>query len=143
MVVDVADGAKIADDGYIGQVITSPLFHPEEVVQLQVEEQGHDENDDDMESDDEFDYDEGTLRLFNSDAFNYMIEKNMINKLNDYSVNSGPLRNECLLVAMYVGYLKLTQPNNFKRIMLRGTNWLSAQVERKLVKIKTTLGKNE
>ena len=75
-----------------------------------------------MESDDEFDDDEGTLRLFNSDAFKLLIEKNVFDKLSDYSIDSGPLCNECLLVAMYVGYLRLTQPNNFKRVMSRGAN---------------------
>ena len=72
-----------------------------------------------------------------------MIEKNVFDKLNDYAMDSGPLRDECLLVALYVGYLQLTQPNNFNRIMSRGANWLRAQVKRKLVKVKTILGKNE
>ena len=112
-------------------------------MQLQVKEERQQHDDDDMESDDEFDDDEGTLRLFNSDAFNFMIEKNVFDKLKDYAVDSCPLRDECLLVALYMGYLRLTQPNNFNRIMSRGANWLSAQVKRKLVKIKTILGKNE
>ena len=38
--------------------------------------------------DDEFDDEEGRL-LFNSDAINHMVESNVLNKLNDYSVNSG------------------------------------------------------
>ena len=140
MVID--SGATEIDNEYVGQV-TPSLYYHEEVVQLQVEEERQQHDHDDMESDDEFDDDEGTLRLFNSDAFNFMIEKNMFDKLNDYAVDSGPLRDECLLVALYVGYLWLTQPNNFNRIMSRGANWLSAQVKWKLVKVKTILGKNE
>ena len=74
---------------------------------------------DEEESDDEFDDNEGRL-LFNSDAINHMVELNVLNKLNDYSVNSGSLSGECLLVALYMGYLRLTQPNNFNRIMSKG-----------------------
>ena len=87
--------------------------------------------DDEEESDNEFDDDEGRL-LFNSDAINHMVESNVLNKLNDYLVNSGPLSGECLLVALYVGYLRLTQPNNFNRIMSKGKGWMSNRVARRL-----------
>ena len=73
-------------------------------------------DDDGEESDDEFDDDEGRM-LFNSDAINRMIDVNMLNKLHDYSVDSGPLSKECLLVALYVGYLRLT-PNQITLIGL-------------------------
>ena len=98
------------------------------------------EEDDEEESDDEFDDDEGRL-LFNSDAINHMVESNVLNKLNDYSVNSGSLSGECLLVALYLGYLRLTQPNNFNRIMSKGKGWMSDRVARHLEGIVKVLGK--
>ena len=98
------------------------------------------EEDDEEESDDEFDDDEGRP-LFNSDAINHMVESNVLNKLNDYSVNSGSLSGECLLVALYVGYLRLTQPNNFNRIMSKGKGWMSDRVARCLEGIAKVLGK--
>ena len=97
--------------------------------------------DDEGESDDEFDDDEGRV-LFNSDAINRMIEMNVLNKsLYDYSLNSGPLGNKCLLVALYVGYLRLTQPNNFNRIISKGKNWMSDGVSRRLEGVVKDLGK--
>ena len=97
--------------------------------------------DDEGESDDEFDDDEGRV-LFNSDAINRMIEVNVLNKsLYDYSLNNGPLSNECLLVALYVGYLRLTQPNNFNRIISKGKNWMSDGVSRRLEGVVKDLGK--
>ena len=98
------------------------------------------EGDDEEESDDKFDDDEGRL-LFNSDAINHTVESNVLNKLNDYSVNSGSLSGECLLVALYVGYLRLTQPNNFNRIMSKGKGWMSDRVARCLEGIAKVLGK--
>ena len=98
------------------------------------------EGDDEEESDDEFDDDEGRL-LFNSDAINHMVESNVLNKLNNYSVNSGSLSGECLLVALYVGYLRLKQPNNFNRIMSKGKGWMSDRVARCLEGIAKVLGK--
>ena len=95
--------------------------------------------DDEEESNDEFDDDEGRL-LFNSDAINHIVESNVWNKLNDYSVNSGPLSGECLLVALYMGYLRLTQPNNFNRIMSKGKGWMSDRVARRLEGIAKVLG---
>ena len=100
------------------------------------------EDDDEEESDDEYDDDEGRL-LFNSDAINHMVESNVLNKLNDYLVNSGSLSGECLLVALYVGYLRSTQPNNFNRIMSKGKGWMSDRVARRLEGIAKVLGKAE
>ena len=92
------------------------------------------------ENDDEFDDDEGMM-LYNSDAINHMVEVNILSKLHDYSVNSGPLSRECLLVALYVGYLRLMQPNNFNRITLKGKGgWTSDRVAKRLEEIAKSLG---
>ena len=132
----------VEEERRLEQEDTPLLFKPDEIIGLQVEENQHEDDDDDMEeSDDEFDDDEGTL--FNSDAFKLLIEKNVYEGLSDYSLRSGPLRDECLMIAIYVCYLRLTQPNNFKRIMSKEGGWLTSTVERKLVKIKLKLSKNE
>ena len=114
---------------------------PDEVIRIGVGSSGVPtiEEEDEEESDDEFDDDEGRL-LFNSDAINHMVESNVLNKLNDYLVNSGSLSGECLLVALYVGYLKLMQPNNFNRIMSKGKGWMSDRVARHLEGIAKVLG---
>ena len=114
---------------------------PDEVVRIGVEAVRPPPmaDDDGEESDDEFDDDEGRL-LFNLDAINRMIDANVLNKLHDYSVDSGSLSKECLLVALYVGYLRLTQPNNFNRIISKGRGWMSDRVARRLEGIAKSLG---
>ena len=74
---------------------------PDEVVRIGVEAVRPPPmaDDDGEESDDEFDDDEGRL-LFNSDAINRMIDADVLNKLHDYSVDSGSPSKECLLVAL-------------------------------------------
>ena len=65
---------------------------PDEVVRIGIEAVRPPPmaDDDGEESDDEFDDDEGRL-LFNLDAINCMIDANILNKLHNYSVDSGPL----------------------------------------------------
>ena len=45
------------------------------------------------------------------------------------------LSNECLLVAIYVHHIYLTQPNNFSRMMKRNDCWLSEVTMNKLIEI--------
>ena len=135
----VAEQTRVTND-CTNQEKTADIL-PDEVIRIGVGSSVPTiEGDDEEESDDEFDDDEGRL-LFNSDAINHMVESNVLNKLNDYSVNSGSLSGECLLVALYVGYLRLTQPNNFNRIMSRGKGWMSDRVARCLEGIAKVLGK--
>ena len=52
--------------------------------------------------------------------------------------NDSELHGECLLIAMYVYYFRLTQHKNFNRTM-KNKFWLRQSVKKKLIKIKQRL----
>ena len=82
--------------------------------------------------------------LMNFDALNFIIERDLlnINLLHDYFNDDcflgTPLEHECLLVAMYVYYLRTTQRTNLNRVMNRKP-WLTDIVKNKLMAIQEEL----
>ena len=87
-----------------------------------------------------YDEDSGTLNvtLKNNVALEVLIEKEIdaSTKIVHYcsrgNVFNSSLKDECLLIAIYVHHMHLTQPNNFKRIMSRDDGWLSPRIMDKL-----------
>ena len=59
----------------------------------------------------------------------------MIDYFHDECFGGTELSNECLLIALYVYYFRLTQSKNFTR-MMKSNKWLGKLVEKRLVKIK-------
>ena len=109
-----------------------------------VSEDGDCYNDEDTISEcggeDYYDEDSGMLNvtLKNNVAVEVLIDKeiNASTKIVDYyssgNVFNSSLKDECLLIAIYVHHMYLTQPNNFKRIMSRDDGWLSPHIMDKL-----------
>ena len=109
-----------------------------------VSEDGDCYNDEDTISEcggeDYYDEDSGMLNvtLKNNVAVQVLIDKeiNASTKIVDYyssgNVFNSSLKDECLLIAIYVHHMYLTQPNNFKRIMSRDDGWLSPHIMDKL-----------
>ena len=58
----------------------------------------------------------------------------------DECFQEGELQNECLLIVLYVYYLRLSQKNNFNRTM-KNKKWLGKMTEKKLVCIKKEVEK--
>ena len=139
----VPRGSGLTDDIVMEQSKDSNVKSTDgDVIRLGIDTgRPHNIIDEEEDSDDEFDDDEGTL-LFNSDAISHVVETNVFSKLHDYSVDSGILSRECLLVALYVGYVRLTQPNNFNRIMSKGKGWMGNKVVRNLEGIVKKLGES-
>ena len=82
--------------------------------------------------------------LMSFDASNFIIERDLLNTnlihdyFNDDCFLGTPLEHECLLVAMYVYYLRTTQRNSFNRAMNRKP-WLNDIVKNKLMTIQDEL----
>ena len=82
--------------------------------------------------------------LTNFDALNFIIEKDSLNTnlihdyFNDDCFLDTSLEHECLLVAMYVYYLRTTQKTNFNRVMNRKP-WLTDIVKNKLMSVQGEL----
>ena len=93
---------------------------------------------------DEFDNDNGMCfkPLFNVDALNFFVNNELNNtaKIKDYFEDSifsnTALRDECLLIAVYVHHFYFKQPNNFSRKM-KQKDWLGNVTREKLVNVKS------
>ena len=99
----------------------TPASSEDEEDEPQVEDVGNEESD---EEEDEMDDDSGTLfsPLMNV-GLNFLVNNKLTNSsvMKDYFMDEcfqeGELQNDCLLIALYVYYLRLTQKNNFNRTM--------------------------
>ena len=127
---------EIGEDGFKDDDVR---FVPNEVVRLQ-DFVNVEEADDEQEEDDDDDYDDDKGRKVNEVALRRLVERDINDKLFDFCPREGELQKECLLVAMYVAYLKLTQKNNFSRMKDRG--YIGGQTKKKLREIAKTLGNN-
>ena len=95
-----------------------------------------------------YDEDSGMLNvtLKNNIALEVLIHKeiNASMKIVDYysrgNVFNSSLKDQCLLIAIYVHHMDLTQPNNFKRIMSHDNGWLSPHIMGKLNDLVKCLG---
>ena len=93
------------------------------------------DNDDDSEAgkEDCYDEDSGMCNVVyqNNVALHVFIDKEIESSLKivDYyvkgNVHNTSLRNECLLISIFVHHMYLIQPNNFKRLMYREGGWLT------------------
>ena len=98
----------------------TPASSEDEEDEPQVEDMGNEESN---EEEDEVDDDSGTLfsPLLNVEGLSFLVNDELTNStvMKDYLIDEcfqeGELRNECLLIALYVYYLRLTQKNNFDR----------------------------
>ena len=110
-------------------------FVPNEVVRMRdYEDDEFEEADDD--NDDDYDDDKG--RQINEVALLRLVERDVNDKLFDFCPREGELKNECLLIAMYVAYMKLCQRNNFYRLSKSSID--RGQTGRILRKISRQLG---
>ena len=132
------NATELGHDGFKDEV----RFVPNEVVRMQdyvaksVEEE-EDEEDDVDDDDDDYDDDKG--RHVNEFALRRLVERDVNDKLFDYCPKEGELAKECLLVSMYVAYLRLTQKKNFSRFSKqRSLN--EGQIGRKLRDVVARLG---
>ena len=95
-----------------------------------------------------YDEDSGMLNvtLKNNIALEVLIHKeiNASTKIVDYysrgNVFNSSLKDQCLLIVIYVHHMDLTQPNNFKRIMSHDNGWLSPHIMGKLNDLVKCLG---
>ena len=105
--------------------------------------------DDDDDDDDEMDDDTGTLftPLLNNEALNFFMNSEvstvnsmfMVDYFNDECFgNDSELHGQCLLIAMYVYYVRLTQHKNFNRTT-KNKFWLHRSVYKLLIEIKQRL----
>ena len=109
------------------------------------------DNDDDSEAGEEdcYDEDSGTCNVVyqNNVALQVFIDKEIESSLKivDYyvkgNVHNTSLRNECLLISIFVHHMYLIQPNNFKRLMYRAGGWLTRRITERLLQIVRELDK--
>ena len=119
-----------------------------------------DDDDDDVDDndgssgEDEMDGDTGTLNgknfvpLLNVEALDFFVNNELLSTNSSVAVDyfhdecfmNMELSEECLLVAIYVYYFKLTQSKYFNRTMKKP--WLGKSMQNKLTKIKHSLDKN-
>ena len=82
--------------------------------------------------------------FMNFDALNVIIKRDLLNTslihdyFNDDCFLGTQLEHECLLVAMYVSYLRITRRNNFNRVMNRKP-WLNDIIKNKSMAIQDEL----
>ena len=108
---------EIGEDGFKDEV----RFVPNEVIRLRDDYcRRDDEEEEEEEDDDEYDDDKG--RQVNEMALTRLVERDVNDKLFDFCPREGELKNECLLISMYVAYVKLTQKNNFNRLSRSSLN---------------------
>ena len=126
---------ELGHDGFKDEV----RFVPNEVVQMQDVKDIEEEEDEEDDVDDDDDYDDDKGRHVNEFALRHLVERDVNDKLFDYCPKEGELAKECLLVSMYVAYLRLTQKKNFSRFSKqRSLN--EGQICRKLKDVATRLG---
>ena len=109
------------------------------------------DNDDDSEAGEEdcYDEDSGTCNVVyqNNVALQVFIDKEIESSLKivDYyvkgNVHNTSLRNDCLLISIFVHHIYLIQPNNFKRLMYREGGWLTQRMTERLLQIVRELDK--
>ena len=102
---------EIGEDGFKDDF----RFVPNEVVRM-CDYGDFDDGDDEEEEDNYDDYDDDKGRRINEMALLRLVERDVNDKLFDFCPREGELKNECLLIAMYVAYMKLSQRNNFNRL---------------------------
>ena len=106
----------------------TPASSEDEENEPQVEDVGNEESN---EEEDEMDDDSGTLfsPLMNVERLNFLVNNELTNSsvMKDYFTDEcfqeGELQNKCLLIALHVYYLRLTQKNNFNRTMKNKNGW--------------------
>ena len=64
--------------------------------------------------------------------------ENVVDYFDEETFSDALLQNECLLISMYVHYIRLAQSNNFKRRM-KEKKWIGKVVEKKLIRLKEEL----
>ena len=127
---------EIGHDGFKDEV----RFVPNEVVQMQDVKDIEEDEDEEDDVDDDDDYDDDKGRHVNEFALRHLVERDVNGKMFDYCPKQGELAKECLLVSMYVAYLRLTQKKNFSRFSKQQRPLNEGQTCRKLKDIAKRLG---